>query len=178
MSYQLQSLCFLSSILLLTTLENPERKTLFQIIPTNGKTRLKVEFAVTFFTTINLFFVGEHLTRSGEVENSEMIKKILKRQLFYSFLFLFLFFFISVLEWLPFFRKRLHFLCSMLYYLFVQDNVQTSMKGKILYSFEIDKLYSVHSKVQMFDPPPRVHLFLLVFAMSSPLYVPLYKNNT
>ena len=63
--------------------------------------------------------VGEHLTRSGEVENSEMIKKILKRQLFYSFLFLFLFFFISVLEWLPFFRKRLHFLCSMLYYLFV-----------------------------------------------------------
>ena len=70
-----------------------ERKTLLQIIPTNGKTRLKVEFVVTFFTTINLFFVGEHLTRSGEVENSEMIKKILKRQLFYSFLFLFFYFF-------------------------------------------------------------------------------------
>ena len=37
----------------------------------------------------------------------------------FIFIFLFFFFFISVLEWLPFFRKRLHFLCSMLYYLFV-----------------------------------------------------------
>ena len=30
-----------------------------QIIPADGKTKLKVEFAVKFFTTMNYFFVGE-----------------------------------------------------------------------------------------------------------------------
>lgn len=30
-----------------------------QIIPTDGKTKLKVEFAVKCFTTMNQFFVGE-----------------------------------------------------------------------------------------------------------------------
>ena len=80
-------------------------------------------------------------------------------------------------------RKRLlHFLRSLLCYLFMFENVQTNIKGKALYTLRI-KLYlgpfknSVLSKLLIFDPPPAPPcLFLLVLDKLLHLYPSINMN--
>ena len=80
-------------------------------------------------------------------------------------------------------RKRLlHFLRSLLCYLFMFENVQTNIKGKALYTLRI-KLYlgpfknSVLSKLLIFDPPPRSSLLVFACSRQAPPSVPLYKHE-
>ena len=145
------SIC--SSILLLTFLEHLERKTLLQVISTSGKIMLKVKFCLKFFTTINLFLCRGHLMCSGEIEIIKTIKNIWKIKVFHS---------CSQL-------KLLHYLPSLLCYLFMQENVQTNIKGKILHTFGIDKLCSGpfqkfgHSKLLIFEPSSTIFASSFVF---------------
>ena len=90
------------------------------------------------FTSIIFYYVGQTLldVQWRNTEN-EMLKSIMKRQVFFN---------LVVLEWLfvLFLRKGLlHPICSLLCYLFMQKNVQTDIKGKTLRSSHSQTFFEI-----------------------------------
>ena len=84
----------------------------------------------------------------------------MKRQVFSSF---------WALEWyflFCFWEKRLHFQCNMLCYLFMQENVQTNIKGKYLRTSRSQMFFKL-ACLKNFSVLSRRHLYWNLFLIKS-----------
>ena len=96
------------------------------------------------------------LTCSGEIEKTRWYGTLWKGKFSFSSTW--------VLQWyfLFFFRKRPHFICSLLCYLSMQENIQTNIKGKNLRSSRTQMFFKI-AVLKNFAVLPRKHLCWSLF---------------